>query len=411
MAAGDNSDAGSLSDAGEGCDSGFSGGEVGGGRNPARCINRTSGYGTTRTTRIGDSTSTCPPTGYPRWKEDPQRGEDGGRSCYGQEVVLQGHVEPRDQGVEVTFNLIPNPGNDTLADQAVVTTGCVSKKDGIGRVKLHLPLYGGTKFKVGGKTDSMDKPVNSGELWVWRRIFYQTTEMKNSPAPENLSFRAPVGMIEAVRGALEEVYFEIQSAPKSKDTAEYQKHVMEEQRAALASVLRSKAQDARSPFKINVVLIDRADIFVEQEWASEDSADWKTGTVRTPSFRLASDDSYEHNVLRAEYQTIDGVWKNLENVRVLPAPKGSGYSYATGRIPGFPKLDIVVAVRIKYRYQRGNAGGWGGGAGTIFVCIGRRRRENAASPTAADLQNTLTHEIGHVLGLVPKRLQLGRSFF
>jgi hypothetical protein len=59
-----------------------------------------------------------------------------------------------------------------------------------------------------------------------------------------------------------------------------------------------------------------------------------------------------------------------------------------------------VNVRIRYRYQRGNAGGWGGTTGTLFMCIGRQRRDNAATPTGADLQQALTHETGHALGLV-----------
>ena len=116
----------------------------------------------------------------------------------GTAVELVGHVEPRKSGETVTFSIIPNAGNEPDTGAASLSATSITTGDnGVGKVTLTLPHYGGAKFKVSGKTAPQDKPAESGELWVWRKVFYQKTDMANSPAPENLSLAAPGDMISA----------------------------------------------------------------------------------------------------------------------------------------------------------------------------------------------------------------------
>jgi len=319
----------------------------------------------------------------------------------GREVELVGHIEPRAAGKTVTFNTVPDPTNEpdvvsTTADATLAAVTATTDAQGVAKVKLTLPWYGGAKFKVGGKTQWMPQPALSGRVTVWRKVFYQATEMTSSPAPENLSLAAPADMISALRGAFEPVFFKLEPGVKSHDTTPYQAHLTAAQRTALEGTLRPTAQDARSPFKMNIVTIDRADIVAEQEWASPAT----TATVQTPWFQKWG---YEPTVIYAQYQppgTPPGPWTNLTGVTIVANPANAAQEAVRATIPGFAP-GSTVNVRIKYRYQRGNAGGWGGTTGTLFMCIGRQRRGNAASPTGAELQQALTHEIGHALGLVP----------
>ncbi len=313
----------------------------------------------------------------------------------GAAVELQGHIEPRTASVAVTFNIVPNSANesDTPAGSLGSTTA-TTNENGEATVTLTLPAYGGSKFKVGGRVESMDSPVESGELTVWRKVFYQTTAMANSPASENLSFSAPADMITELQAAFDPVFFKFEASVKSSDTTPYQAHLTAAQRTTVENTLRTSAADARSPFKMNIVLIDRADIVADQEWTNAAT----TANVQLPTYYQAW--THEASVIHAQYETSTGTWANLTGVQEVFHATRTELAYIRGTIPGFT-AGSTVNVRIRYRYQRGNAGGWGGTTGTLFMCIGRQRRANSASPTGAELQQALTHETGHALGLVP----------
>jgi hypothetical protein len=199
-------------------------------------------------------------------------------------------------------------------------------------------------------------------------------------------------MIAALTDAFTPVFFEIAPGVKAKASTPYQAHLTAAERGTLENSLRATAVDARSPFKLNIVTIDRADIVAEQEWTTSAS----TATVVTPWFLTWT---YESTVIYAQQQKADGTWQDLGNVQTITHPTDARFSAVSADVAlGTPPTPVNV--RIKYRYQRGNAGGWGGTTGTLFMCIGRQRRANAASPTGAELQQALTHEMGHALGLV-----------
>jgi hypothetical protein len=311
----------------------------------------------------------------------------------GAEVELVGHVEPRVAGESVTFAIVSHAdnyleGQNATLSSATVTTG----ERGVAKVTLTLPNYGGSRWRVSGKTASMGMAVDSGQLTVWRKVFYQTTDMANSPAPENLSLAHPTDMISALQSAFDPVFFKLEASTTATATTPYQAHLTAAQRSTLETTLRGTAVDNRSPYKMNIVMCDRADIVAEQEWT--DAA--TTADVRTPYFAKWA---HETTVIHAQYQKADGSWDALSSPSEEVDPSNASQIRVKATIPGFA-AGATVNVRIKYRYQRGNAGGWGGTTGTLFMCIGRQRRANAAKPTGAELQQALTHEIGHALGLV-----------
>lgn len=318
----------------------------------------------------------------------------------GREVELVGHVEPRRAGKTVRFSVIANPDNepDTVSASAAAAldhAAATTDADGVARVKITLPWYGGSRWKVGGRTDTMGPaPVASGEITVWRKVFYQCTAMASPPAPSTLSLAAPGDMIAALIAAFDPVFIKLAPGVKASDTTPYQEHLTAAQRSSVESALRPAAVDARSPFKMNIITIDKADIVAEQTWA---------GAVTAAVFVIPSWIAkwpHEPMVITAQYQKADGTWGNLVNVQVNNNPADAQQVSIQAEVPGFA-APATVNVSIRYRFQRGTAGGWGGTTGTLFMCIGRQRRADAATPTGAQLQQALTHEIGHALGLVP----------
>jgi len=255
-------------------------------------------------------------------------------------------------------------------------------------VKVTFPSYAGTKLKVSGKTPSMAAPVMTETITVWRKVFYQLTEMDS--APDGTSFRPPEGMIAALQAAFDPVQIELAPGTKTTATTPYRHHLTGAERGAVATALSASSVDDKSPFKLNIVMIDTADAVAEQE-------EWKR--TAAPRIRTRHFLKWRHDptVIHAEFEASDGVWRPLVNVAVVDLP--GGYAKVTAEIPGPPAGS--VRVRVKYRFQRGNAGGWGGTTGTLFMCIGRARRSSPSFPNAAELQLPLTHEIGHALGLVP----------
>lgn len=317
----------------------------------------------------------------------------------GRAVVLEGHVEPVAAGQVVNFVLMTDPSNEADAPPATLSSRtATTDAQGIARVTLTLPVYGGAKFKVGGKTASMTSTVQTGTVTVWRKVFYHITDMDSPPAPPVLSLAHPTDMIPALQGAFDPVFFALAPGITHHGTTPYKAHLTWPERWALENSLKPTVRDARSPFKMNIVMVDTADISAEQEWLGTASSD----TVQTPMFAKWE---HEPTVIRAEYQTAttpapDGTWAPLTGVVEVPDPSNAAQISVKGTIPGYV-AGTTPNVRIKYRVRRGNAGGWGGTTGTLFMCIGRQRRANAASPTGAELQQALTHEIGHALGLVP----------
>jgi hypothetical protein len=350
----------------------------------------------------GDTTATCP---LPKtWVWDEPHTGDRDRfvnlpnawdpANNGAEVELVGHVEPRVSGETVTFNIVSHADNYLEGQTASLSTVSItSGAKGVGKVTLTLPAYGGSKWKVGGKTSTMAAPAQCGQLTVWRKVYYQTTDMDSSPAPENLSLTHPSDMISALQSAFDPVFFKLAAGTKSTATTPYQAHLTADQRTSLEASLKTAAADDRSPFKMNIITCDRADIVAENEYLAAATS----AHVETVYFQKWT---HETTVIHAEYQKADGSWSNLSGVATPADPSNAANQRVTATIPGFT-AGATVNIRIKYRYQRGNAGGWGGRSGGLFMCIGRQRRGSATSPTGAELQQALTHEIGHNLGLVP----------
>lgn len=306
----------------------------------------------------------------------------------GRVAKLVGEVSPPDAGVLVQFRLVPNAANNTHTDAASVQLTSYSTLNGRVEVDLNLPVFGGAKYKVEGATTDMATPDISGEIQVWRKFFYQVTTMANPPAPSTRSLALAGTVIPAVQAMFAPTFIEVAPSERSAATTPYVAHLTAAQRDTLETSLRTSARDARTPFKLNIITIDRSDIpNPPTTWTGSAAAP----LVVTPSFPHWP---HEPTVISAEYKTAatpapDGTWAAMTGVAVLTP--GDGTAMVQAVVPGWT---AACDVRITYRSLRGAAGGWAGRNGAVFICSG-------VGSSTADIQQTIAHEVGHNLGLVP----------
>ena len=183
-----------------------------------------------------------------------------GPDC-GRRVTLVGHVEPRAAGRKVTFRLLPDATNPTRHARAKLASATAqSEADGVVRLDVELPIYGGAGFQVSARTVS-GPFVLSPPITVWRRIFYQLTTME--PAPDGRRFDVPPGLMDALRERLAAVFIDLQPGTVASATTPYLENVATNRE--FKATAKAAVKDDRSPFKLHIVAIDMAKMRLEQK--------------------------------------------------------------------------------------------------------------------------------------------------
>jgi hypothetical protein len=72
-------------------------------------------------------------------------------------------------------------------------------------------------------------------------------------------------MIAALQRAFDPVFIELAPGTKMTATTPYRPHLTAAERRAIETALSGSSVDDKSPFKLNIVMIDAADIVAEQE--------------------------------------------------------------------------------------------------------------------------------------------------
>lgn len=253
-------------------------------------------------------------------------------------------------------------------------------------------------------------PASTGTYTAWRCVFYQLTKMDS--APDGTRFDTPPGAVEALRNSLLPAKIDLRPGATCTGTVGYQENLQPGDRAMVEASAKTQGQDDTVPFKTNIIFVDHADTVkavpkVHQRMIAA------TSSVHAPAATQRAESEWflylPDPKVSAEYREAgDFFWSDLENPRLEvhpnhPAGTQPGMDRVVRIVGEIPHRDPVKAYELRFRYREldVSAGGWGGTAGTLFICLGKNRRKNAAAPTARQVQQVLTHEIGHALGLVP----------
>jgi hypothetical protein len=312
-----------------------------------------------------------------------------GPDC-GRRVTLVGHIEPRDSGREITFRLLPDAANPHQGARAELSSATArSDADGVVKLDVELPIYGGARFQVSART-VRGQFVPSPPITVWRRIYYQLTTME--PAPDGRRFDLPRGLMESLRERLAAVFIDLQPGAVASATTPYLPNVGTD--PDLAMTAKAAVKDDRSPFKLHIVAIDMAEarraqtdkIYASAQIQTKPFLKWRHGEIIRPAWATFTT------------QEDPGHPQELEDLQVLDRPEGK--AVITARIPHPHSWKVLV--RLSYWIQAGPSPlGWGGTDGALRVCVGYTRKLYPEHEAVPVLCHIMIHEIGHAFGLVP----------
>jgi hypothetical protein len=284
--------------------------------------------------------------------------------------------------------LLPDAANPTLDARAELASATArSDSDGVVRLDVELPIYGGASFQVSARTVS-GPLVPSPPITVWRRIYYQLTTME--PAPDGRRFDVPAGLMDALRERLAAVFIDLQPGTRANATTPYQENVATN--AEYDAMASAALKDDRSPFKLHIVAIDNSESFRIMKVKLYASAQ-----IETKPFVKSK---YVATMESATFATLEEPDnpKPLEDVQVLD--QFDGKAIITARVPHPHPWKVLI--RLKYRSAEPTPIGRGGPGGVLRICVGYMREHYAVHEILPLLCHVMLHEIGHAFGLVPK---------
>lgn len=361
---------------------------------------------------VGAKKADCKP--HTVWQWDPPYTSDWSQFVnlsedaalmHGAEPLLKGHVEPRTPGVPISFKLVPNAANETSLSFASLTTAVVMTDEaGEASVKLSLPVHGGLKYKVGGKTGTMVKFVDSGEITVWRKIEYTLACMKRSDGTDYSDRVTEATLVDEYKKSF------IDLSRKGSITTPDHKQLIE---VDSCDVWANTDLPAKTDRTLNFGLIDTlakgASIPLTKEYNPPPFVSFeKTYGGASWSFDLSSKDKWLDSAVY--YDTgVPAISHDLSN-QVSMSVDGLDYKLSVDLTAlvagGIPLNRMRVVLQLKKRDSLSGVS-WG-----PITLVGMRWREGSYSGQEGDAtMHTMLHEAGHYFSLVPAALPSGPNTY
>ena len=271
-------------------------------------------------------------------------------------------------------------------------------------VEFYPSLYGGDVFSV----FVTDKPDYSGGLpagsyTVWRKFWYQVTEMEDGKGGK---LSLPAAVTNAFEAGYKTVFMEFtEVSPRNKAT-----HVwnLKDGAARDAAAKPHFTVDSKCPFKAHIMTIDHSEpgpklvtlpsiALTGPKWVSlVEHLLWWDGSGSMP-WKVS-----------AKYRTTKptpGAWTDIPDSCISVS--------ANSAKPGFykiisdfsstavkPTAAAPVEIQFKINTNPLTAQGWGGGSHHLFLCTGFVNGYYVSGDRDPMQESDSVHEIGHALGLV-----------
>jgi hypothetical protein len=309
---------------------------------------------------------------------------------YGPDALLKGHIEPRIPGVSVSFTVVPNAANEASTSTATLSGGSATTDDmGEATIKISLPQHGGLKYKVGGKTDSMAKAVDSGEITVWRKLWFEVDTMKKRGG----------GTLDMDHDKLPAIYEPCFIEIEKQGTDNLPDNIWNLQTADLHGSANDYFGAEKSPYQSHEMGIDHQ--------ADKQDGDLTIAMTATVFTNGSADSYYVYDggdtwLKTAQYDDGSG-WKDLDKSKVTLDGASAVYKNIKVDLSAGPVTPTAAKpVPIKLEFIKSKE--WSGdGSYTphAMVAMGYWYDTETVAEAKKRTLGTMAHELGHLLGMVP----------
>ncbi len=335
----------------------------------------------------------------------------------GRFITVEAYVAPRAPGWTVHFQVVRDPGNfdDTKlaaddrggmeavgAGTIAETTTATTDANGLAKARLRLSTRGGDKFKAKVATNAaMTGAKETGQFEVWRKVFAQVLQMKDSPSGTSAALDL-ANVVAQFRRSF--IYLQILGKPEMVD---YKALV---DSAAIQTILGDRYSALKSPNQIAVLLGHMAALPFDQELSGSlasvpapgntlsftinqafqpyDAANWfKSGTI---TYTLKGDSEKTGNINQSLLSLV-AVSGDAKKKRVKVDLNGIDLKVGS-------KLSVKLVVN---KFQE--VGVAFGGTPFLFIPVGSVNEGNWTSPSQNKTlmaEGITVHEVGHKVLMV-----------
>lgn len=325
------------------------------------------------------------------WKSGKQSGLEGHTV-----VWTEGHFDDRVVDLDpADYQGFDSPGSQTPEHASITTANGWTPV-----VKFYLSTYGGDRFSLTATLQSTGQQLAAGTYEVWRRFWYQVTEMKRLSGG---LYELPAGSAAKCEAWLREVFIRFEedtSSPRA--IAEYRSDIPGESKDAVAG--QYFEHNHLSPFKAHVMVCATL-LYNPDARMVEETLD-KPVWVSPGIYRLYGNDKEDRPWLQFAAFRRKGRerWRKLSPKRIRAIREGDESSWLRYRIEvdfshGVikPSVDRPIEIRLRvgvYEYI-------GQGGRSQHSLIGLAQFGTPSSAAAEERLGTLmTHEVVHCLGLL-----------
>ncbi len=320
----------------------------------------------------------------------------------GRDIEISAQVSPPEEGRRVYFRIEPHDDNRDGLDedeQASLSEEEVrTDENGVAQTTLTLSTYGGDRCRVAARLLRRGSVMaRTGWFHVWRRLFYEITEMEGYSMSNDV--------INYVKAAMDKVFIQMDQATGKHTGREVEVFTSPGVASAWAD---ETCTNRRVPLKVHYAVISYAGRKVEDD---------DGGVINTESATLSSrfrpwDFEDEDWVISAKYREEGGsTWHDFDVDRDISL---TGDNPRKQIVVDFSETDVDPTetpqeVRIRYHRMSG-INGWGGprnlhvriAKGTINEFYSRSGRTAAQNRADIDriMAGTCIHEPGHAMNLV-----------
>lgn len=296
------------------------------------------------------------------------------------------------------------PGFDSAGSAALQKTTNTGADGWTPPVDFYLSLYGGDVFFV----FATDKPDYSGGLpagsyTIWRKFWYQVTEMDDGKGGV---LALPSAVTNAFEAGYRTVFMEFsEKSPRNK--APYAWNLKDGTARANAAKPYFPV-DSLCPFKAHIMTIHHSEPgpkLTELPQITLTTPKWVSLAWHLLWWDGAGSMPWK---VSAQYRTTKpnpGAWTDIPNsiISVSPMSAQPGYYKITADFSSTtvkPTPAAPIELQVKINTNPVTAQGWGGGSHHLFLCTGFVNGYYVSGDRNPMQESDSVHEIGHALGLV-----------